>query len=152
MLINFFNIRIYLFAMLVVFMSTSGCKKEVPVSGLNRLDSLVFDFHTLLKNSNYSQIYINSSDGLKEGVSHEDFFKIMDKISKALGRPLSTKRIGAELAQEKSNKNLVAAKFLTQYEKDSVIETFLVDFDSGEPELFYYHVESDVLIKYLTLD
>ncbi len=108
-------------------------------------DAAVARFHRQLNAGQFSEIYSQSSKGMKSSSSKTDTVQLLTAVQRKLGAFQSAKRTGWRVNYNTSGNNTVVA-YESVYARGKATETFTFVGDSKNPQLLGFNINSPVLI------
>jgi hypothetical protein len=126
-----------------VLFAVLGC--STMMKGKEAADAGVAKFHQQFNDSQFSQIYSESSDKLKAVSSEKDLYELLSAVHRKLGTVKSTSMSGFNVNTNFAG-TFVNANYSTEFTDGKANEQFVFQIDGDNAILVSYFVNSNDLI------
>ncbi|MBU9844109.1 DUF3887 domain-containing protein [Rahnella ecdela] len=126
---------------LIYILLLAGCDDKSRSNVANN----VLEFRELYNKSEFSAIYLDSSEDLKNAISEGEFSAFLEKEVFDIGKYKGDALLNTTITNGKD----VSLTYQTEYEKDYYLELFIYRKENGVYKLYYYTVDTQ---KRLVLD
>jgi Protein of unknown function (DUF4019) len=130
------------FLILLVALLNLGCGTQ---KDLVNTDAAVSKFHAQLDAGNFTQIYADSDQAMKDAASQQKFVDLLSAIHRKLGAVKNANRQGFFVHWGTSGKT-IRVNYATQFDADNAAEEFVFLASGDDIRLVGYHINSDALV------
>lgn len=138
----FKNAPTAVFAFAVIAISVIACGWG---DGQPAAEQAIKQFHTMLDDERYAEIYAGSDPKLKEVATEKELLELLQAIHIKLGKVTATKNSGGRLNKFLTETQIVMVQE-TEFERGKATETFTFIYADKKASLAGYHVNSNDLI------
>jgi hypothetical protein len=131
-----------LMGLLVLAVALSGCSFALDK---DRGERAVARFHHLFAVSEYSQIYVDTTEGFRAATTEAEFVEFMSAVRRKLGNVRACERTGLEVTWE-GDETSIWLSYQTAYELGIATEQFVWVVDGDTVRLDAYKIDSKDLI------
>lgn len=104
-------------------------------------DAAVQEFHQQLNAEQYEEIYRNSDEGFRVGLSHDELINFLQAVHRKLGDAGQTSQVSMR-AESNTRGTFIIAWYSTAFASGKAKEAFTWTKRNGGPKLSQYHIES----------
>jgi hypothetical protein len=129
-----------LLLLLVALQTSCGVQK-----GKEAAEKAVEKFHNQLNAGQYHQIYTESDEGFRKGVTEETTTALFDAVRRKLGTVQQAKTTGWHV-NANTGGTFVTLSYTVDFSEGKAVEQFVYKVSDGKALLFNYNINSPLLI------
>lgn len=134
------NLTIIGLAFLVLILGCSGMMK-----GKAAADPAVARFHQQLNDKQFSEIYAESSQRMKDAATEQELIDLLDAVNRKLGRVKDSKSTSWHVGSTTEG-TFITVTYDTTFTDGKATEKFIFELDGDKGILVNYNINSNELI------